>query len=127
MVDGGHNPGAAHRLKEAILEYFKPAKSILVIGISNDKDIAGIVKELAPVFNRVIATRANNPRSTSPEVLAAEFAKYGIETQVTENIPQALTEAKASAADEDLICVTGSLFVVGEAIEYLYNNHKFIN
>ena len=56
VVDGGHNPGAAHNFKEALLQYFKPAKSILVIGISNDKDIAGIVKELAPVFNMVIAT-----------------------------------------------------------------------
>lgn len=117
VVDGGHNPGAAHNLKEAILQYFKPDKSILVIGISNDKDVTGIVKELAPVFSRVITTRANNPRSSHPEVLAAEFAKCGVVAQVTGNLPQALMEARTIAKDDDLICATGSLFIVGEAIE----------
>jgi dihydrofolate synthase / folylpolyglutamate synthase len=119
VVDGAHNPGASHSLKEALLQYFKPAKPILVIGISNDKDIPEIVKELAPAFTRVIATRANNPRSTPPGVLAKEFAKHGIETQVTENVPEALDKARAMAADTDLICVAGSLFVVGEAIGYV--------
>jgi dihydrofolate synthase/folylpolyglutamate synthase len=119
VVDGGHNPGAAHSLKEALSQYFKPSKTILVFGASNDKDIAGVVRELAPAFNIVIATRANNPRSTKPEVLAAEFAKQGVVTRLAEDIPKALTEAREIAADEDLICVTGSLFVVGEAIEYL--------
>ena len=122
VVDGGHNPGAARRLKEAILEYFKPAKSILVIGISSDKDIAGIVNELSPVFNQVITTRANNPRSTPPELLADEFSKRGIEAHVTESVPQALEEAKATAKEDTLICATGSLFVVGEAIESIANS-----
>jgi dihydrofolate synthase/folylpolyglutamate synthase len=123
VVDGGHNPGAAQRLKEAILEYFKPAKSMLVIGISSDKDIAGIVNELSPAFTRVIVTRANNPRSTSPELLAKEFARFGIEVQVTESVPHAMAEARAESGDYDLICATGSLFVVGEAIDFV-NNHK---
>jgi dihydrofolate synthase/folylpolyglutamate synthase len=117
VVDGGHNPGAAKSLKEALLQYFKPAEAILVIGCSNDKDIAGIVRELAPLFNRVIATRAANPRSTQPAVLAAEFARYGTNTRVAEDIPQALQEARAIAGEKDLICITGSLFVVGEALE----------
>jgi dihydrofolate synthase / folylpolyglutamate synthase len=116
VLDGGHNPGAAHRLQEAIREYFQSQKSILVIGIFNDKDFGGIVKELTPVFSRVIVTRANNPRATRPEVLAAEFAKYGVQAQVTESVAQALIEAMATAKDDELICVTGSLYVVGEAI-----------
>jgi dihydrofolate synthase/folylpolyglutamate synthase len=119
VVDGGHNPGASHSLKEALQRYFKPARSILVIGVSNDKDISGIARELAPVFEGVIATRADNPRSTMPEVLSAEFNKYGIESQIAENVPMALAAAKATAGKEDLICVTGSLFIVGEAIRYL--------
>lgn len=119
VVDGGHNPGAAHCLKAALLQYFRPVKSILVIGVSNDKDISGIVKELGPVFDKVIVTRANNPRSTPPEALAAEFAKYKADVQTKGNIPEALKLALEQAGAEDLICVTGSLFVVGEAIEYL--------
>jgi dihydrofolate synthase/folylpolyglutamate synthase len=117
VVDGGHNPGAAHNLKEALNEYFQPAKSILVIGISSDKDIPGIVKELAPIFNVVIATRANSPRSAPPAVIAAEFAKQGIIAAINETVAGALAQAKTLAGPEDLICVTGSLYVVGEAIE----------
>ncbi len=122
VVDGGHNPGAARRLKEAIWEYFKPAKSTLVIGISSDKDIAGIVDELSPVFNQVITTRANNPRSSPPEVLAEEFSRHGKDASVTESVPQALREARATAQEDTLICATGSLFVVGEAIESVANS-----
>ena len=117
VVDGGHNPGAAHNLKEALLKYFQPAKSILVIGISSDKDIPGIIKELAPIFNVVIATRANSPRSARPEVIAAEFARQGITATTNETVAGALAEAKKIAGEKDLICVTGSLYVVGEAIE----------
>jgi dihydrofolate synthase / folylpolyglutamate synthase len=116
VLDGGHNPGAAHNLKEALQRYFKPARSILVIGISGDKDMAGIIRELAPVFQIVIATRANSPRAAKPETIAAEFAKYGDETRVCGDIAQALAMARSLASAGDLICITGSLYVVGEAI-----------
>ncbi len=116
VLDGGHNPGAARNLKDALLNYFTPDKYILVIGISGDKDMAGIIKELAPVFRTVVATRANSPRAARPEVIAAEFAKYGSQTALSENVPQAISMARGLASEKDLICITGSLYVVGEAI-----------
>jgi dihydrofolate synthase / folylpolyglutamate synthase len=126
VLDGGHNPSAAHNLKEALSQYFKPAaapeparKFILVIGISGDKDIPGIIRELAPVFTVVIATRARSPRATQPETIAAEFARYGITALKRDTVAKAIAEAQKAAAEDDLICVTGSLYVVGEAIEYL--------
>jgi dihydrofolate synthase/folylpolyglutamate synthase len=118
VVDGGHNPEAAHNLRETLLKYFEPDRSILVVGISSDKDVPGIVRELVAAFDMVIVTRANNPRSTEPAVLAAEFAKYGSEVQVVENIPAAIESARKAATDLSLICITGSLFVVGEAEAY---------
>jgi dihydrofolate synthase/folylpolyglutamate synthase len=119
VVDGGHNPGAAKRLKEALLQYFQPVKSILVLGVSRDKDIWGIVRELAPAFSKVIVTRADNPRAANPEVLLDAFAQYKLEVQITENVPEALKKALAQANKEDLICVTGSFFVVGEALAFM--------
>jgi len=118
VLDGGHNPGAARRLKESLALYFKPARSILVFGVSGDKDIPGVVRELAPIFDEIIVTRAHNPRSASPEALAAEFAQYGLKVSVTQNISQAVEQARAMAGKEDLICITGSLFVVGEALQH---------
>lgn len=122
VVDGGHNPGAAKNLREALEQYFRPAQAILVVGVSNDKDLAGVVRELAPFFNLVIATRANNPRAYEPKTIEAKFAKHGLKTQVAADIPAALSQAVSLASDRDLICVTGSLFVVGEAIEYVEQN-----
>jgi dihydrofolate synthase / folylpolyglutamate synthase len=116
VLDGGHNPGAAHNLKEALQGYFKPAGSILVFGASSDKDIAGVIRELAPVFQTVVISRAKSPRAAGPEMLAAEFAKYGKKTHITESIAEAVSLARNLAGEKDLICITGSLYVVGEAI-----------
>jgi len=53
----------------------------------------------------------------APAQLKAEFTRYGVEAQVMDNVPTALSLALALAGDKDLVCVTGSLFVVAEAIE----------
>ncbi len=117
VVDGAHHPGAARRLGEALEQYFTFERAVLVIGISNDKDIAGVVSELYPRFDTVIATRADHPRATDPELIAAEFRRRGVETRVSGSIPEALALARAIAGEKDLICVAGSLFVVAEAIQ----------
>ena len=118
VVDGAHNPDAAQRLREFLEQYLDFDQAILVIGASDDKDIGGIVSQLVPLFNKVIATRSRHPRSLVPALLAAEFTQRRIEAQVTEDVPSALSKALALAGDRDLICVTGSLFVVAEAIEH---------
>jgi len=117
VVDGAHNPDAARRLRESLEQYFDFNRAILVVGASDDKDIAGVVSELVPIFDKVIVTRSHHPRPMAPAAIVAEFAKYGVDTQVADNIPSALTEALALAGDRDLICFAGSLFVVAEAIE----------
>ena len=119
VVDGAHNPEAAQRLRESLEQYFDFNRAILVIGASDDKDIAGIVSPLVPLFSKVIVTRASHPRPMAPTAIVAEFAKYGVETQVVDNVPSALSEALAIAGERDLICVTGSLFVAAEVIEQL--------
>jgi len=117
VVDGAHNIGAAHRLKQAIEQYFDFDRAILVIGASFDKDIASIVSELYPPFDKVIVTRSRHPRAMALAPLAAEFAKHGVKAQIAEDVPAALSQALALAGDKDLVCVAGSLFVVGEAME----------
>ena len=115
VVDGAHNPDAARRLKQSLVQYFDFNRAILIIGVSDDKDIVGIVSELFQLFDRVIVTRSRHPRAMAPELLKAEFAKHGVETQVVADVPTALS--LALAGDRDLVCVAGSLFVVAEAME----------
>lgn len=117
VVDGAHNRESAARLKQALKEYFKFEKAILLIGVSVDKDFQGIASELAPMFNKVISTNSFHPRAMAAAALAAEFQKMGITADVTKDISEALPLAKRLAGPNDLICVTGSLFVVAGAIE----------
>jgi len=117
VVDGAHNIDSARRLKQSIEQYFDFDRAILVIGTSCDKDIASIVSELLPLFDKVIVTRSRHPRAMAPAPLVAEFARHGVKAQAVEGVPSALSQALALAGDKDLLCVTGSLFVVAEAIE----------
>jgi len=127
VVDGAHNPDSAGKLRQSLEHYFglsvlkgktRPfERTILIIGVSCDKDIAGIVSALAPLFHQVIVTRSRHPRSMAPSRIVAELAGYGVEAQVATDIPAALTVAFDTAGNKGLICVAGSLFVVGEAIE----------
>ncbi len=117
VVDGAHNADSAEKLRCALEQYFDFDRAILVIGTSSDKDIAGIVSALAPLFNRVIITRSTHPRAMATAPLAAEFKRHGIEAQATGDISVALPLALSMAGEKELICVTGSLFVVAGAIE----------
>ena len=117
VVDGAHNPDSARKLRESLVEYFDFDRAILVTGVSCDKDIDGIVSELVPLFDKVIVTRAHHPRSMALERLTVAFNRHGVEAQVAQSVPEALSLAMSIAGAGDLVCVTGSLFVVAEAIE----------
>ncbi len=117
VVDGSHNTESAGKLREALKEYFKFDRAILIIGVSADKDLGGIVSELKPLFNTVIATHSTHPRAMPTASVAAELRQQGTEALPTEDIATALPLALSLAGPRDLICVTGSLFVVAGAIE----------
>jgi len=118
LLDGAHNVASMERLVSNIKAYFNYKRIFLVFGTSCDKDIPGIVKELVPLSPRVIVTQASHSRAASPSTLAAEFTKRGIQPEIRETMAQALSRALSLADRTDLICVTGSLFVVGEALDY---------
>ncbi len=136
VVDGAHNPASARGLKQSVEHYFKGQAgykeggkpfdhAILVIGTSFDKDIAGIVSELYPIFDRVIVTHSRHPRAMATEIIMAEFRKHGVEARSVGTVPEAVSLALTTAGERDLVCVTGSLFVVGEAIEKLGRGVEF--
>jgi dihydrofolate synthase/folylpolyglutamate synthase len=119
VVDGAHNRDSASKLKEALKEYFHFDHLILIIGASADKDVLGIIEELAPLGNTVIVTRSRHPRAARPEALVGEFAKLGVKAEVAQDVNKAVAEALSKAGKRDLVCATGSLFLVAEVIEYI--------
>lgn len=128
VLDGAQNLASARVLKKAIRENFSAfgarladrqesvmarryRKLILVLGISSDKDIAGICKCLGSLADEVILTRADTVRAAPVEKLAGYFKR---KLHLTSSVKEAKLLAGQIAQKEDLILVTGSLFVVGE-------------
>jgi len=89
VVDGAHNPDSARKLRQSLVQYFEFDRAILIIGVSCDKDIDGIVLELVPLFDRVIVTRAHHPRSMALKQLAAAFERHGVEARAAQSVPGA--------------------------------------
>lgn len=119
LLDGAHTVASVERLVESIRSCLTYGRMFLVVGLSCDKDIPGIVKELVPLSPRVVATRSSHPRAAPPEALAREFRAQGLAASGAPDVGKALSETLRVAAPDDLICVTGSLFLVGEALDYL--------
>ena len=117
IADGAHNQDSAQKLRQSLQQYFKYDKAVLVIGMSSDKDLPGIVAELAPAFSQVIVTRSMHPRAMAAAPIAAEFNKHGITALQTDDIAEAMPLALSLAGENDMICVTGSLFIAAGAIE----------
>ena len=123
VVDGAHNPQAARELRLATQDFLagrKPGRRILVIGTSSDKDYEGVAEELAPLFDSVIATRSRHPRALATDILASEFTRRGCKIDTTDSVAEALCRAVQRAQNDDFVCVTGSLFIVGEALEWAH-------
>jgi dihydrofolate synthase/folylpolyglutamate synthase len=118
VVDGAHNAYSMRKLAKAIKEYFCYNRCFIIFGTSCDKDIPGMAQELKSLTKDIIITSSAHPRAAPASVSAKEFAKLGIEVKVAQNVSGALSQALVVAEKTDLILVTGSLFVVAEAIDH---------
>jgi dihydrofolate synthase/folylpolyglutamate synthase len=117
IVDGAHNIDSMEKLGRTIQRCRPGEKVVLVVGASSDKDVGGIAATLSPVAGRVIATRSGHARSLAPEPLADAFAVRGIPVEVVPDVAAAVARAVVLAGTDGTVCVTGSFFVVAEALE----------
>ena len=117
VLDGAQNAASARVFKEAVKENFNYGRLILVLGISNDKDTAGICGQLDELADEIILTKADNPRAAKPGCLAKYFKDK--KTHIARTVKEALGLALKKANAQDLVLVSGSLFVAGEARKIL--------
>ncbi len=115
VLDGAHNPAGAGALAEALGESFIWQRLHLVIGCLSTKDVAGIVAPLASRADHAYACANSNPKSLSPEEMAAACEAAEIPAHAFATVDQALDAAHTAAEDGDLILVTGSLYTVADA------------
>jgi dihydrofolate synthase/folylpolyglutamate synthase len=117
VLDGAHNPAGAAALAASLRHHFADRRLALVLGISADKDRAGILKALAPLAARLELAPADHPRATAPEELRAELPPVEAEVACAGSSAEAL--ARALDADVDVVVVAGSLFLVADALRWL--------
>lgn len=117
ILDAAHCRVSACALKEALTKFFKYRNLILVLGVSQDKDIRGILKELLPSASRIILTKAQSPRALEPEAIKTFIKTNERPITLTSDSIRALEVARQNARREDLILVCGSLFLVGEVLK----------
>lgn len=124
VVDSAHNRDSALKLRLALDDYFPARPVVLVFGASEDKDVEGMFSELMPRVRQVIATKSIHPRSMDPEKLKILAHRFGRPAVVIDEISEAMEEAIEITGDQEMILVTGSLFVAGGALHSWYNRNQ---
>ena len=117
LLDGAHNPGGARALRAFLSDFMKgrDGKLILILGTMKDKNIKSIFGELFPLAEKVILTRPDYHRAATLGELESVSQSLGRQVRIRESVDKALQLAQKEARPADCICVTGSLFTVGEA------------
>ena len=116
LVDCAHNPDSAHALRHALSHSFSYHNLWLIFGAPADKDVPQMLADLLPLAHHTTVTTASHPRSATPEELAQIGAELGFEVTAVPNMHTALTTTWQQARPGDLICVTGSIVVVGDLL-----------
>ncbi len=115
VFDGAHNPAAMRCLCASLLNGFDCERVLLVLGIMRDKDIRAMLKEIMPIAGRVFVCSPDMDRAASTPELARMLHDSGVDCVEGKSVGDALARALREARRRDLVCVTGSLFTVGEA------------
>ena len=116
VLDCAHNVASAHAVVETLQTSFAATRRLLVFAGSSDKDLAGMFRVLAPHFAEAYLTRyTDNPRGVAAEDLAKLWDANGGNSRTLCRTPaEAWQAARSAAGTDDLICITGSVFLAGE-------------
>ena len=126
LLDSAHNRYSALRLRQALDDYFPGLPVVMVFGASEDKDIEGMFQELLPRVRRVITTQSVHPRAIEAEKLEELAHRFGRSALAVTPVENALDLALEEAAEEAVILVTGSIFVVAAVKEIFSQKQKRI-
>ncbi|MHC4555951.1 MAG: bifunctional folylpolyglutamate synthase/dihydrofolate synthase [Planctomycetota bacterium] len=116
MIDGAHNAASIKALIHAIGQNIPYDSMVVIFGCNSDKDVKGMLERLQYGADKVIFTRSNSAKAMSPEDLADIYSEIcGKMCQTAASLGQALQLAKSAVSKEDLICITGSFYLIGQA------------
>src|SRR6266566_256426 len=119
VLDVAHNPAGAWALRSTLSGAYENRSLTFVFGAMRDKAIGEIAEILFPLAERVIATRADNPRSATSGEIREAAAHTSVAIERAPNVAAALERARVLAGSNGVVVVTGSIYIVGEAMQSL--------
>ena len=117
LLDGAHNAEGASILNQALKDHFTSKTLIFILGMVNEKDGRGFCQKIAPIADRIILSPVRSDRSANPSNFeqACKTANPEAKTLVVSSLKEALEQCK----NENFVIITGSFYLVGEALEQL--------
>ena len=116
MIDGAHNAASIRALIHAIGQNIPYDSMVVIFGCNADKDVPGMLTELQYGADKVIFTRSSSPKAVSPQDLGDMYTEIcGKMYQTASSLGEALQLAQSAVGREDLICITGSFYLIGQA------------
>jgi dihydrofolate synthase / folylpolyglutamate synthase len=116
LLDCAHNADSAAKLAQSLAADYTYERLWLVLGATADKNVAGIMGPLLPLAHHTIVTQASHPRAAMPTELLETAARLGFNVEVATDVATAVARVWQQAGPHDLICATGSIFVVGDLL-----------
>ena len=116
VFDVAHNPAGAWALRSALSTLYNERRMIFVFGAMRDKAISEMTEILFPLADTVITAQADNPRSATSDEIRAAATRTSTEIEPAASVPAALERARTLAGPQGLVVVTGSIYIVGEAM-----------
>jgi dihydrofolate synthase/folylpolyglutamate synthase len=119
VLDVAHNPAGAWALRSTLSAAYGERPVTMVFGVLRDKAIAEIAEILFPIAEHVLVTHAKNPRSASAEEIRQAASRVAGDIREEADVASALADSDKIAGREGLVVVTGSIYIVGEAMQHL--------
>jgi dihydrofolate synthase/folylpolyglutamate synthase len=119
VLDVAHNPAGAWALRSALSTFYNDRPLTMIFGAMRDKAVREIAEILFPMAERVFATHAHTPRAASPDEIAEAALHTGTEVIRAETVAAAVESARALSGKTGVVVITGSIYIVGEALAIL--------
>jgi dihydrofolate synthase/folylpolyglutamate synthase len=116
LLDGAHNPEAMRMLCRSLKREYEFERLRVLMGVMKEKDHSRMIRALGPMAHEFVFCRASMERSQDPWILQKEAERLGFRATIVGSVTEGFEALLKRAMREDLICITGSLFVVGEIL-----------
>ena len=121
ILDGAHNAESAAHLRQTLSRLYPERKVTAVLGLGGDKDVEGFCRELGPALVKVIITRSTAMKAVASERIREALSDLPIEVTETGSVKEAIEAALVCTEASDVVLVTGSFYVISEAMELGYS------